>query len=120
MRKHITSRIVKSEDLNHHNTLFAGRMSEWFIENSFICAASTYGQGNNIVCLKLKDLEFKSPIHKGALITISSKVVKVSNTSITVRGNVTLHNSEDILVSGEAIFVCVDDKGKKTPHNISL
>ena len=26
------SRLVKSEDLNHHGTLFAGRGAEWFVE----------------------------------------------------------------------------------------
>ncbi len=28
----VTNRFVKSEDLNHHGTLFAGRTSEWFVE----------------------------------------------------------------------------------------
>lgn len=34
-----TSRLVKPQELNHHGTLFAGRMSEWFVENCFICGA---------------------------------------------------------------------------------
>ena len=32
----ITHHLVRSEDLNHHGTLFAGRSSEWFIEAGFI------------------------------------------------------------------------------------
>jgi hypothetical protein len=29
-------RLVKSEDLNHHGTLFAGRTAEWFVESGFL------------------------------------------------------------------------------------
>ena len=36
----VTSRLVKSEDLNHHGTLFAGRTAEWFVESGFIAATS--------------------------------------------------------------------------------
>ena len=32
----VTMRLVKSEDLNHHGTLFAGRTAEWFVESGFI------------------------------------------------------------------------------------
>ena len=36
MKNYYTTRLVKSEDLNHHGTLFAGRMSEWFVEEARI------------------------------------------------------------------------------------
>jgi len=42
-------RLVKSEDLNHHGTLFAGRSAEWFVEAGFIAAASVLPP-KNIVC----------------------------------------------------------------------
>jgi len=32
--------LVKSEDLNHHGTLFAGRGAEWLVEAGFIAAAN--------------------------------------------------------------------------------
>lgn len=38
------SRLVKSEDLNHHGTLFAGRMSEWFVEACSISGAIETGK----------------------------------------------------------------------------
>ena len=28
-----TYHLVKSEDLNHHGTLYAGRNAEWFVES---------------------------------------------------------------------------------------
>ncbi|NTU75550.1 MAG: acyl-CoA thioesterase, partial [Anaerolineaceae bacterium] len=35
----VTQHLVKSEDLNHHGTLYAGRTAEWFVESGFIAAA---------------------------------------------------------------------------------
>ena len=55
-------RLVKSEDLNHHGTLFAGRSAEWFVEAGFIAAASVLPP-KNIVCVKIHGLTFTKPIH---------------------------------------------------------
>ena len=53
------SRLVKSEDLNHHGTLFAGRGgAEWFVEACFICGAKSYGKPENIVWVNIHGLTF--------------------------------------------------------------
>ena len=62
IREFVTTRLVKSEDLNHHGTLFAGRMSEWFVEGCFIAAATSYGNPEEIVCVKLHGLDRKSVV----------------------------------------------------------
>lgn len=111
-------KLVKSEDLNHHGTLFAGRMSEWFVESCFIAAANEYKRPENLVCLKLHELRFTTPIKKGAIINIKSKIVKTGNTSILVYGKVTKNDSDKILVEGFLTFVCVDENGKKIPHKL--
>ena len=36
--------LVKSEDLNHHRTLYAGRTAEWFVETGFVAAANLVEQ----------------------------------------------------------------------------
>ena len=36
IRIYRTYHLVKSEDLNHHGTLYAGRNAEWFVEAGFI------------------------------------------------------------------------------------
>lgn len=114
------SRLVKSEDLNHHGTLFAGRMSEWFVEGTFIAAASSIGNPKNIVCKKLHGLSFNSPVKKGDIITLQTKVVLVGKTSLTVYGYVTKLNHDKILVDGFITFVNVDENGNKMPHNLSI
>lgn len=59
MKEYRCSRLVKSEDLNHHGTLFAGRTAEWFVEAAFIAAASLAGNPENVVCINIHGLELK-------------------------------------------------------------
>ena len=116
MKVHKVAHLVKSEDLNHHGTLFAGRMSEWFVEGCFIAAASIVKNPNKVVCLKMHGLKFGKPGRKGDIIELETKVVLVGNTSIKVDGRVTRNEEEDILVEGFVTFVTVDDNGKKEAH----
>ena len=121
MKAYTMSKLVKSEDLNHHGTLFAGRMAEWFIEGAFIAAASTYKNPDNMVCLKMHGLKFTTPVKKGEIITLETKVIYTGNTSMTVYGKVTKNSDiEKIIVDGFTTFICVDENGKKMPHNIVL
>lgn len=120
MRYYDIYKLVKSEDLNHHGTLFAGRMAEWFVESCFITAANEYKHPENLVCLKLHELRFTTPVKKGTIINIKSKIVKTGNTSIVVYGKVTKNDSEKVLVEGFLTFVCVDGNGKKMPHNLTV
>lgn len=120
MKHYISTHLIKSEDLNHHGTLFAGRMAEWFVEGTFIAAASLYGNPENIVCVKVHGMKFSGPATKGDIITLMTRVVYVGNTSLTVYGKVCRHDNDNILVNGFVTFVCVDENGRKMPHNIVL
>ncbi len=64
MEIHQSARLIKSEDLNHHGTLFAGRMAEWFVEGSFVAAAIAVGNPDHIVCLKVHGMRFNIPAKK--------------------------------------------------------
>ena len=55
---------MKSEDLNHHGTLFAGKTAMWFVESGFIAVASLT-HPENIVCLNIHGMLFKKPIGNG-------------------------------------------------------
>jgi acyl-CoA hydrolase len=120
MKEYKCSRLVKSEDLNHHGTLFAGRTAEWFVESAFIAAASTVGDPKSIVCLNVHGLLFKNPIQKGEIITFNSKVAKMGNTSITVYAKVYSEMQEMIPIEGFLTFIYVDSDGNKIPHGLSL
>lgn len=114
------TRLVKSEDLNHHGTLFAGRMAEWFVEGCFIAAASMHGNPEEIVCVKLHGMKFSKPAQKGQIIKLTTRVVKTGNTSITVHGRVTDVNDQGCSVEGFITFVCIDEAGVKKPHGLQL
>ena len=113
------SRLVKSEDLNHHGTLYAGRMADWFVEATFIEANMHYGNPEGLVCLKIHGLKFSTPARKGDIVKIDTSLAYTGKTSITVYGHASnaLHG-DDTIVEGFVTFVSVDENGKKKPHNI--
>lgn len=112
--------LVKSEELNHHGTLFAGRIAEWFVEACFIQGAQVTQKPDNIVCLNIHGLHFKTPGHRGDIIHIDTQMVKAGRTSFAVYGKVTKNNETSILADGFITFVFVDENGKPIPHNIVL
>ncbi len=112
-------RLIKSEDLNHHRTLFAGRCAEWFIEAGFIAVASVLPAGN-IVCLKVHGMTFTAPLYPGDIACFESRIVKVGRTSVTVY--VSLHTvvDADPVITGFITFVHVNSEGKSEPHGLTL
>ena len=120
MEKIRVSRLVKPQELNHHGTLFAGRMSEWFVENCFICAARATGRPENIVCVNLHGLSFRKPAKNGDIVDIESMVVRAGRTSFTVYGRITLNGSEGKVCEGYVTFTFVDENNKPIPHGLVL
>lgn len=114
-----THRLIKSEDLNHHGTLFAGRTAEWFVESGFI-GVSSYLNPKNIVCLKIHGMEFKHPVKGGETICFDSKLAYVGKSSLIVYVKVTHNKDNSYLVDGFISFVHVDENTKPMPHNIDL
>lgn len=120
MEIHQSARLIKSEDLNHHGTLFAGRMAEWFVEGSFVAAALAVGNPDQIVCLKVHGMRFNIPAKKGDILKITSRVVDAGKTSLTVHNKTLSTNTGEVLVEGFVTFVNVDGEGKKRAHGIVL
>lgn len=120
MNRTQVAHLVKGQDLNHHGTLFAGRMAEWFVEACFICGAKITQQPESIVCLKMHGLCFNNPADKGDIITIDTQLVKAGRTSFMIYGQTTKNSSTAILADGFITFVFVDEHGKPKPHNLVL
>jgi acyl-CoA hydrolase len=70
--------------------------------------------------VKLHGLKFAAPVKTGDIIVLETHVVHAGTTSLTSYGCVRKDGEERILVEGFATFVCVDDEGRKMPHNIVL
>lgn len=112
-------RLIKSEDLNHHRTLFAGRCAEWFVEAGFIAAASVL-PASNIVCLKIHGLAFTRPLTSGDIACFESKIVYTGRTSLRVYISLRDSNKEDLIVEGFITFIHVNEDGKSHPHGLKL
>jgi len=113
----ITMRLVKSEDLNHHGTLFAGRTAEWFVESGFI-AAATLIDPKNIVCLKIHGMYFTSPAKPGEVLKFESKIVYTGTSSLVSYITVTRSGNSKPMVDGFITFIHVDEETRPMPHNI--
>lgn len=115
----VTMRLVKSEDLNHHGTLFAGRTAEWFVESGFIAATSILDP-RNVVCLKIHGMFFTKPAKSGDVLKFSSKVVYTGRTSLTVYVHVEKSKDINSFVDGFVTFIHVDEDTKASPHFIEI
>jgi acyl-CoA hydrolase len=114
-----TTRLVKSEDLNHHGTLFAGRTAEWFVESGFISAASIVDP-KSIVCLKIHGMYFSKPVRPGQILKFTSKVVWSGKSSFISFVEVIKNDSAESFVSGFITFIYVDSNSNPTPHGIVI
>jgi acyl-CoA hydrolase len=112
-----THRLVKSEDLNHHGTLYAGRTAEWFVESGFTAAASLT-RPENIVCLKIHGMTFNRPVKRGEIVRFESKIVHTGKSRL-VAYICTIVNGQ-MVVEGFITFVHVDSDGKPLPHGITI
>ena len=115
----VTMRLVKSEDLNHHGTLFAGRTAEWFVESGFIAAASLLNP-QNVVCLKIHGMFFTKPAVSGDVLKFSSKIVFTGRTSLTSYVHVEKNGAEKPLVDGFVTFIHVDEETIPSPHFLEI
>jgi acyl-CoA hydrolase len=114
------SHLVKPLDLQHHRTLFAGRMSEWFVETCFVAAGRLVGRPEDVVCVQIHGISFKKPANNGDIVDIRARVALVGPTSITVYGQAFINEDEIPAVTGILTFVTVDKEGKPYKHGLKL
>jgi acyl-CoA hydrolase len=113
----IIHHLIKSEDLNHHGTLFAGRSAEWFVESGFIAAASLLPP-KNIVCLKIHGMTFTKPARSGEIVRFESKIVLTGRSRLIAYVEATAKGQ--YLAEGFLTFVHVNDQGQSQPHGIVI
>lgn len=115
MESMTTYHLVRSEDLNHHHTLFAGRAAEWILEAGFLSAASCL-HTKNVVCAAVKDLRFIKPVHSGDTVGLESSVVRIGRSSVTVRVEMEAEGCR--AAESALVFVNVDERGNAAPHGL--
>ncbi len=113
-------RLVRPEDMNHHGTLYAGRLAEWFVEACYICAARSAGLPGTMVCLRIQDLIYKTPVREGEILTLEARAAKVGKTSLAIYGKMVTGDDARIQAEGFITFVCVDECNRPVAHGLSL
>ena len=120
MKPTYSQRLIKLGDLNHHNTFFAGRCSEYFLESSYFAIAQ-YVDTKNAVLMVLHGIDFKFPIHAGDIVTYESKVVANGKSTLTVYTKMYKSNDPSkIAADGFATFAHLNDDNHSTPHGITI
>lgn len=113
-----TCRLIKSEDLNHHGTLFAGRCAEWFVESGFIAVAAKLDP-RTVVCLKIHGMEFLHPVTLGSVLTFESRIVATGRSTIVVYVKSFESKTPDRIYSDGFITFChVDEHTHACPHGL--
>lgn len=116
--KTATRRFVRPEYMNHHQSLYAGYISEWITEASFIAIAHTLGRTDHVVLAAIREIEISRSVYSGSILELQYMVKKIGTTSVEIyiEGKGFLTGEKHC--SGSVIFVTVDDEGKKTPHGL--
>lgn len=114
-----TTRLVKSEDLNHHGTLFAGRTAEWVVEAGFTAAAKLIDP-KSVVCLKIHGMYFSEPARPGDILTLISKVVYTGRSTLVSHIKVFKNDKIEPIVSSFTTFINVNSETKSTAHYIEI
>lgn len=108
---------VFPDTMNHHNTMFGGRVIMMMTEAAFM--AATRFCRKTLVLVSSGQIDFKRPIPAATMVELVGRVHTVGNTSIKVQVDVFLeHLHEDgreKVVSGIFTLVALDENSKPTP-----
>lgn len=118
IHKFKNTKVVLSKHLNHHNTLFAGIIADWFVETGFICASQFVGSTHKVVCLRIYDLIIKKGVKVGDILEFDAELTEVGITSMMVKINLNIYGENKTIGDAEIKYVCVDENYKATEIKI--
>ena len=114
----ISTHAVKKSDLGFHGNLFGGKLLSW-LDAAGAAYAMQVCDTPRVVTISIDKCEFKKPAREGQLLKIYGCVVRVGNTSVTLKLEARSHNvytGEQIIVLGTNItFVRIDEGGNPIP-----
>lgn len=115
-----TRRFIRPEFLNHHETLYAGYISEWLTEAAMIGITEIMGRTDHVVLAAIREINVVKPVLAGTILELLYKTDKCGTTSVEIGVEGIDFLTKEKYFSGSAVFVSVDDQGKKTPHGLKL
>ncbi len=115
-----TRHLIRPEHMNHHGCLYAGILSEWMTEASFVGLAAVLGRTGGVVLAAMKELSIFRSMYSGTILELNYRVTALGTTSITleITGRDFLTGEDDC--RAVFVYVTVDEQGKKIPHGLKL
>jgi acyl-CoA hydrolase len=113
-----TRHFVRPEFMNHHQSLYAGYLSEWVAEAAFIGIAKVLGHTDHVVLAAMKDINIRKPVYSGSILEMRYELKNTGTTSVEILVEGVDFLSGEKHVAGTVIFVTVDDEGKKKAHGL--
>ena len=108
--------MVFPDHTNHLGTLFGGQALAWMDMSAFI-AASRYAR-TTVVTARSEQVDFNQPIHKGDLVEVIARVVKVGRSSVHVDVDVItedlLSGERKLCTRGRFVLIALDARGRPT------
>jgi len=115
-----TRKLVSPPDLNPANTLFGGQLLRWIDEEAAIYAMCQLNT-NHVVTKFMSEIDFIAPAYQGDIIEIGAEVIALGRTSITLRCEVRIKDTDVIVIKiDKIVLVYVDQNGRPKPHNKTL
>ena len=116
-----TTHLVKSEDLNHHQTLYAGRCVEWGVEMAYITAQRCFEHPRPLVFMSIRSLSIRASAKVGDLVELTGRVDYLGESTIGVRVDgrrLQDGTAQRTIVTGTFLFCTIDEQGKAVPHDL--
>jgi acyl-CoA hydrolase len=116
-----TIHLVKGADLNHHQTLYAGRCVEWCVEAAYVAAECCFDQPQPLVFVSIRNLSMRSPARIGDLLRYVGTIDYVGESTIGVKVDVQTVQPVDeprAIATGTFLFCTVDDDGRAVEHGL--
>ncbi len=113
-----TRHLIRPEHMNHHNCLYAGILSEWMTEASFVGAACALGSTQGMVLAATKEIRITQSMYPGTLLDLNFEVLHLGATSIHIAITGQDFLTKTPYCSATFVYVTVDEKGNKRPHHL--
>ena len=114
----ISTYYCTASQVGYHGNLFGGRMLAWLDEAGAAYAAQCCDTPR-MVTKHISAVTFEKPVRPGQIIKIYGEVLKVGNTSITLRLEARRHSvyngTQKTVCTIQMIFVRIDGDGEAIP-----
>lgn len=115
-----TRKIVKPGDLNPGGVLFGGQLLNWIDEEAAIYVMCQLNQ-KHIASKYMSEILFLKPAVLGDIVEIGFETIKFGISSITVKCEARIKQSQHIILTiEEVVFVNLDENHQAKAHGISL